>query len=215
MNIKENIERIKSETYPAKLVAVTKTRSIEEIKKAVGAGVKIIAENRIQEAESKYDVLEDFLKKNNVEFHFIGHLQSNKTKQAVKMFDMIQSIDSEKIAKAVNKWAGEMGKVQDVLAQVNIGKEEQKHGIMPEHTIEFVNKISLLNNIRIRGLMCIPPFFKDAEKTRPYFQEMKKIFDSTNLELLSMGMTNDYKIAIEEGSNMVRIGTGIFRERIK
>lgn len=208
--IKENIQKIISEIGSVKLVVVTKSRTIEEIKQAIEAGAPIIAENRIQEAERKYSELKNFFKDKNVEFHFIGHLQTNKVKKAIEMFDLIQSIDSLKLAKEIDKRANQINKKQDVLIEVNIGKEPQKYGVLPENVIEFTNKIKQFENIKVKGLMCMPPFNKDS---RPYFKEMKKMFDKLNLEILSMGMTNDYKIAIEEGSNMIRIGRGIFGER--
>ncbi|MBN2367644.1 YggS family pyridoxal phosphate-dependent enzyme [Candidatus Woesearchaeota archaeon] len=213
MSIKDNVKNLLAELGTAELTAVTKIRSIAEIKEAIEAGAKIIGESRVQEAEEKYNELKDCLKENKVEFHFIGHLQSNKVKKAVEMLDMIQSVDSIDLAEEIDKRAKEARKVQKILVQVNIGKEPQKFGVVPEKTSETIEKLKSLKNINIKGLMCIAPYFEDPEKTRPYFREMKRIQDQLGLEILSMGMTNDYKIAIQEGSNMVRIGTGIFGER--
>ncbi|MEM3374668.1 MAG: YggS family pyridoxal phosphate-dependent enzyme [Candidatus Woesearchaeota archaeon] len=205
--------------YNIVLVAVTKNRTIEEIKNLVSLGIKNIAENKIQEAEKKYFLLKDFLKSNNVKFHFIGHLQKNKVKKAVLMFDVIQSVDSYELAFELNKRAFEIKKIQEIFIQVNIGKEKQKFGVEKEKLFDLIEKIKDLKNLKLNGLMCIAPFFDDAEKTRPYFREMKFLYDKINnklsnekkkIDFLSMGMTNDYKIAIEEGSNMVRIGRGLF-----
>ncbi len=196
-----------------KIVAVTKIRSIDEIKKAIAEEIKIIGENRIQEAEKKYNELRSYLKEKNVEFHFIGHLQKNKVKKAVMMFDLIQSVDSIELAKELDKRAKELDKVQDILIQVNIGNEPQKSGIKKYGLNTLVDEVIKLKNIKLKGLMCIVPDFEDKEKTRPYFKDMKKRFDETKLEILSMGMSDDYKIAVEEGSNMVRLGRAIFGER--
>ncbi|MBT3721033.1 YggS family pyridoxal phosphate-dependent enzyme [archaeon] len=208
--MKSNIQKIIQEIGKAKLVAVSKKKSVLEIKQAINAGIKIIGENRIQKAQEKYNELNEFFKENHVEFHFVGHLQSNKTKKAVEMFDLIQTVDSLKLAQEINNRAKEINKIQRVLIQINIGEEKQKFGIKPEKTVEFVAQIKKYKNIKIKGLMCIHPFGEDPI---PYFKRMKKIFDSTQLEILSMGMSSDYKTAIEQGSNMIRVGTKIFGER--
>jgi PLP dependent protein len=215
MGIKENIEQIRKEIVNASLVAVTKKRTVEEIKEAINSGVKTIGENRIQEAESKYNELKDYFKKNKVEFHFIGHLQSNKIRKAVEMFDVIQSVDSLKLAEEINKIAEEKNKTQRIFIEVNIGEEQQKSGVLPKGVIRLVKDVIKLKNIKLEGLMCIPPYSDDAEDSRKYFKQMKDLFDETGLKYLSMGMSKDYRIAIEEGSNMIRIGQGIFGERIK
>ena len=209
--IKQNLEKI-LEHIPGNvtIVGVSKTKTVLEVKEAVETGVKVIAENRIQEAEKKYVQLKEYFTEKNVEFHFVGHLQTNKVKKAVKMFDLIQSVDSLKLAKAIDRYAKQENKVQDILVEVNIGRESQKYGIYPEETLDFLKEISNFENIVVRGLMCMPPFNEDP---RPYFKEMKGIYDKSKLEILSMGMSNDYKIAIEEGSTMIRIGTAIFGER--
>ncbi len=207
----KNIKRLRVELKNTALVAVSKTKSVDEIKQAIDAGVKIIGENRIQEAAKKYKKVKDFFDEKKVKFHFIGHLQTNKVKNAVKMFDLIQTVDSVKLAKEIDKRSEQINKIQEVLVEVNIGREAQKSGVMPEDTIKFLKEFKELYNIKVRGLMCIPPLGKDP---RPYFKYMKEIFNESKLEILSMGMSNDYKIAIEEGSNMVRIGTLIFGERI-
>ncbi|MBN1503396.1 YggS family pyridoxal phosphate-dependent enzyme [Candidatus Woesearchaeota archaeon] len=218
MTIKENLKRIHSQIGNTALVAVTKNRTIEEIREAVNDGVKIIAENRVQEAEQKHRQLREFLKGNNVEFHFIGHLQTNKVKKAVEIFDMIQSLDSLKLAKKIEKRARSINKVQRVLVQINIGEEQQKYGVSVERLSDFLKIVSKFTNLKVQGLMCITPYFEDNEKTRPYFKKMKELFNKSKedykLSFLSMGMTKDYRVAIQEGSNMVRVGGGIFnRER--
>ena len=191
-----------------KLVAVTKTRTVEEIRHAIMSGVTCIGENRVQEAEKKFP----FLPK--VEKHMIGHLQTNKVKLAVELFDMIQSVDSLKLAEEISKRCETIGKVMPVLVEVNIGNEPNKYGIKPEDAGSFVKEISKLKNIDVQGLMCVAPLLA-PEETRPYFKKMKQLFGSVgNMKWLSMGMSNDYKTAIEEGSNMVRIGTAIFGYRV-
>jgi len=214
MSIKENIKKIKAEIPShVALMAATKTRTIDEIKQAIDAGITIIGENYVQEAEKKYHEL-----KGKVKFHLIGHLQTNKIKKALKIFDMIQTLDSLKLAEEIEKTAE---KPIDVLIEINIGKELNKTGVMPENTISLIKEISKLKNIKIKGLMAMAPYFDDAEKTRPYFREMKKLFEeirklevqNVEMETLSMGMSDSYKIAIEEGSNMVRLGTIIFGKR--
>lgn len=183
------------------LVAVTKNRTVSEINQLIALGVTHIGENRIQEFSEKAAII------NPVKKHFIGHLQSNKAKDAVKMFDFIDSVDSFKIAKKISDNSVLLRKRMMVMIQVNIGRETQKHGVMPEQAIGLYEKIKELPGIEIAGLMCIAPKDKDA---RPYFKEMKKINEKLKLKYLSMGMTDDYETAIEEGSNIVRIGRALF-----
>jgi pyridoxal phosphate enzyme (YggS family) len=213
MGIKENIEQIKKD-IPSNvtLVAATKTRSVDEIKEAIKAGITIIGENYVQEAESKIEL------KGKVKIHGIGHLQTNKIKGAVDIFDMIETVDSVKVAKEIDKRSS---KQMPVLVELNIAKEASKSGVMPEKTIELINEISKLKNIKIKGLMTMAPYFDDPEKDRPYFKQMKQLFDkiksmnipNVDMEILSMGMSDSYKVAIEEGATMVRIGTKIFGKR--
>lgn len=204
--LKDNLAELRIPSN-VKLVAVTKTRTVEEIKQAIISGITCIGENRVQEANEKFPLLP------NVEKHMIGSLQTNKVKLAVELFDMIQSVDSLKLAKEIDKRCKAINKVMPVLVEVNIGDEPNKHGIKLEDAKSFVKEISQLKNIDVQGLMCVAPLV-NPEEARPYFKKMKQAFDSINgLKWLSMGMSNDYKIAIEEGSNMVRIGTAIFGER--
>ncbi len=203
--LQNNIEKLKQELGDnVKLVAVTKKQDIETIKKAKELGLDCFAENRVKAAEEKIPNID-------AEWHMIGNLQSNKVKRAVKIFDVIQSVNSESKAMVIDKEAGRLGKRQNVMIQLNIGREEQKYGIDPDHTLDFIKTIRYLGNINIIGLMCIAPLVEDPEEARPHFKKMKELFDQTDLEYLSMGMTNDYKVAIEEGSNMVRIGRLIFQ----
>jgi pyridoxal phosphate enzyme (YggS family) len=211
MSVKENIEHLRSSIPEHVLIlAATKTRTTGQIKEAIDSGIGIFGENYVQEAENKYA---EIRKNNDIELYFIGHLQKNKVNKALRTFDVI-NIDSFEIAYELNKRSDKKTKV---LIEVNIGNEPQKHGCKPEELIELIKKLSELKNIEIKGLMAMAPYFKDAEKTRPYFREMKLLFDKINstmpdvkIDILSLGMTNDYKIAIEEGSNLIRIGSLIF-----
>lgn len=212
MSIKENIAKLKK-TIPnnVKILAATKTRTKEQIWEAIDAGINIFGENYIQEAEKKYSEIK---KDNKIELYFIGHLQKNKINRALKIFDVI-NIDSYEIADEINKKADKKIKI---LIEVNIGNEPQKHGCKPEELINLIKKLSELKNIYVKGLMAMAPYFEDAEKTRTYFMEMKLVFDKINgmkiknikIDNLSLGMSNDYKIAVEEGSNLIRIGSLIF-----
>jgi len=207
------------ETIPqgVTLVAATKQRSIEEIREAYIAGIKIVGENYVQEALSKYEKIE------GLQWHMIGHLQRNKVKDAIKIFDCIQSVDSVRLAKEINDQCEKVSRIMPILIQINIGEEESKHGLCPDNVYEIVSQIAKFPNLQIDGLMTMEPYFDDPEKARPYFACMKRIFDdlkarniyNTNMKILSMGMSNSYKVAIEEGSNMVRIGTKLFGSRSK
>jgi PLP dependent protein len=194
------------------LVAVTKNKPALAIIELIKLGVRNIGENKVQEFEEKYEQVKTFLdeQSDDVKFHFIGHLQSNKAVKAVEIFDVIQSIDSLKIAEKVNEASEQLNKRMDVMIQVNIGREEQKYGVNPEKVSEFYEQIKNLSNINIIGLMCIAPNV-DAEKTRVYFQEMKELKEKLNLKELSMGMTNDYWVAMEEGSTMLRLGRILYK----
>ena len=226
MNIAENFQAVLAEIENARkkksvapneeiiLVAVTKNHGVSLMREAIDAGAKNIGENRVQEAAEKFQSLN----RGEVIRHLIGHLQTNKVKQAVKLFDLIQSVDSEHLAAALDKAAAQIGKVQDVLIQVNLAREPQKSGIPPEDLNSLIKLVDASKNLRLRGLMFIAPNFSDVEECRPLFKQMRKLFDELktsreNFDFLSMGMTHDYKIAIEEGANVVRLGTAIFGER--
>ena len=198
---------------PITLIAVTKNHGADLMREAIDWGITDIGENRIQEAAEKFSILDREVKK-----HLIGHLQTNKVKQAVKLFDLIHSVDSEHLATAIDKAASSAEKIQDILIQVNLAKEDSKSGVYKENLKNLIEKVNALKNLRLRGLMMIAPNYSDVEKCRPLFAEMRKIFDEIkvnrqNFDFLSMGMTNDYKVAIEEGANVVRIGTAIFGAR--
>lgn len=198
------------------LVAVTKNHDVEAMREAIDAGAIVIGENRVQEASQKHESLN-----RNVIWHLIGHLQTNKVKLAVKLFDMIESVDSIKLAEAINKEAGKINKVQKILVQVNLVKEASKTGIYLEDLDELLAKIDTLTNLKLMGLMFIAPKVDNLEDVRPMFAQMFQVFKQTqvktfkqaNIKYLSMGMTHDYQIAIEEGANIVRVGTGIFGPR--
>ncbi len=211
--IETNISLIKGKlTSPVSLMAVTKKRNVTEIREAIAAGVTVIGENYVQEALEKYPQLE------NVEKHFIGHLQRNKVKKALEVFDWIDSVDSLELAQEISKRAT---KPVSVLIQVNAGLEEQKSGVEPTEVLALIKKISVLPNINVCGLQIVAPIPSNAEDSRPYFKKMKKLFDSikqenvenVSMDVLSMGMSSDYLVAVSEGSTMVRIGEGVFGKR--
>jgi len=195
------------------LVAVTKTVTIERIKEAISAGVKIIGENKVHEAKEKYHILTA-----DIKWHLIGHLQTNKAKYAVEIFDLIHSVDSIKLAKEIDRRSLQFGKITNVLVEVNVSAEETKYGIKPEEVESFLKEISQFPRIWVRGLMTIAPMVKDKEETRPYFRKLRELskeiksknIKNVKMDYLSMGMTEDFEIAIEEGANMVRVGRGIF-----
>jgi pyridoxal phosphate enzyme (YggS family) len=217
MTIAENVRQILAE-LPAgvKLVAAAKTRSPQEILEAIEAGITVIGENYVQEAENAYRVVG-----NRVAWHFIGHLQRNKVKKAVELFDMIETVDSIEIAGEIDKKCQQIGKIMPVLVEINSGREAQKAGVQPENATELITGMATLNNIRVMGLMTMGTATGGAEELRANFRETRKLFErlqsivQPNLEIkyLSMGMTDSYKIALEEGANIVRIGSKIFGER--
>lgn len=226
--MKERLERIRKRIADAaitcgrdpdsvRLVAVSKTMDAERVARAIDAGADILGENYIQEARDKFNALYD----RPVVWHFIGHLQSNKAKYAVRMFDLIHSVDSFKLAGALDKEARKNGKTQDILVQVNISREATKSGIGETEAVDLVTRIGGLENIRVKGLMTMPPFFDAPEQARPYFRQLARLRDrmvaanipGVNMDELSMGMTGDFEVAIAEGATLVRIGTAIFGAR--
>lgn len=215
--IAENVKKIIEELPEGvQLVAAAKARTPQEILEAVEAGVSAIGENYVQEALEAFNLIG-----HRAKWHFIGHLQKNKVKKAAEIFDVIETVDSLKIAREIDKRCSNIGKVMPVLVEINSGREPQKFGILPEEAETFIKEIAVFENMKIEGLMTMGPAFGDPENARPYFIETRKIFeriktiDISNVEmkLLSMGMTNSYKVAIEEGANIVRIGTKIFGPR--
>lgn len=200
-----------------RLVAVSKTMPAEKVREGIAAGVTILGENYIQEAREKFELLSS----EQVSWHFIGHLQTNKAKYAVRLADLIHSVDSLKLARELDKQAGKIGKVQPILIQVNIGKEASKSGIPAEDAQKLIADISGLDHVSVKGLMVIPPFYNEPEKVRPYFSGLRELRDQiqaaalpdVEMTELSMGMTGDFEVAIAEGATLVRIGTAIFGER--
>jgi len=217
MTIRENVNSILDELPDGvELVAAAKAKLPEEVLEAVQSGIKMVGENYVQEAEKAYEMVG-----NKAKWHFIGRLQKNKVKKAVKLFDMIETVDSVEIAREIDKWCEQISKVMPVLVEINSGEEEQKSGVLPSDAEQLIREISGLKNIMVMGLMTMGPRFGNPEDSRSYFIKTREIFDRikklglANVEMryLSMGMTNSYKVAIEEGANIVRIGTKLFGER--
>ncbi len=201
------------------LIAVSKNVPASAVKSAIESGLRDFGENRVQEFSAKRLQL-SLPRGYSMRWHLIGHLQKNKTKTAVELFDVIHSVDSLELAERINKQAEKMGKIQEVLVQVKLSDEESKHGIIKEEVDGFLSALTDMENLRIEGLMTIPPFFDDPERVRPFFREMREIKERAgqmgfNLTELSMGMSHDFEVAIEEGATMVRVGTAIFGERKK
>ncbi len=200
-----------------RLVAVSKTMPVEIVKSAIDAGATTLGENYVQEAQEKITALSDY----PVSWHFIGHLQTNKAKVAVTLFDLIHSVDSLKLAEELHKQAKKADKVQQILIQVNIGQDRAKSGTTAENTLRLVKKICRLENVSVRGLMTMLPFFDEPERGRPYFKALSELRDhirkekipNVSMDELSMGMTGDFEVAIEYGATLVRIGTAIFGRR--
>lgn len=201
-----------------RLVAVTKTVGIDGIRKATDIGLRVFGENKVQEAKEKISNLQLEILDMKVEWHLIGPLQRNKAKYAVRLFDLIHSLASEGLAEDLNKEAGKTGKVQRVLIQVKLSEEETKHGVSEQELPLLVEKMTRFGNLKLEGLMTMPPFFDDPELARPFFRRLRELRDGLEkngfiLPELSMGMSNDYEVAIQEGATLVRIGTAIFGER--
>jgi pyridoxal phosphate enzyme (YggS family) len=216
--IKDNVRRILTELPPGvELVAAAKTRTPQEILEAVEAGIKIIGENYVQEAAAAFSVVG-----RRVRWHFIGHLQTNKVKKAIDIFDMIETVDSVELAREIDKRCAAAGKIMAILIEINSGEEEQKFGVRPANAEALIREIAAFRNIKLEGLMTMGPYEGDPENSRPYFKVTKNLYDrvkalnlpGVEMQYLSMGMTNSYRVAIEEGANMVRIGTKIFGPRL-
>lgn len=209
--------RARRDPAGVKLVGVTKTVPVEIIREGVEAGITILGENYIQEARRKRDALRDL----HVSWHCIGHLQTNKAKTAVECCDWIQTLDRQSLALELDRKAAAAGRRIPVLIQVNIGSEETKSGISPDDLPSFFNLASKLGGLEVRGLMALPPFFDEPERSRPYFRKMRLLIDmlrqgspsARKLTELSMGMSGDFEVAIEEGATLVRIGTALFGSR--
>lgn len=216
--IKKNVEEILSELpNGVTLLAASKGASAEKINYSADCGIKVIGENRVDELLSKYDDLD----KEKLDIHFIGHLQTNKVKYIIDKVSLIHSVDSLRLVEEINKRAKKIGKVMPVLVEINIGAEESKSGILPEAAEDFIKNVAEFSNISVVGLMCIPPKSEDQEKNRTFFKKIKQIFidisgkkvDNVNMSILSMGMSSDWRTAIECGSTMIRIGSGIYGAR--
>lgn len=217
--IKENIKKILSELPEGvKLVAAAKTRTPWEIREAIEAGLEIVGQNYVQEAERSRQAIGPCVK-----WHMIGHLQSNKAKIAARIFDMIETVDSMKLAYALDRVCADIDKVMPVLIEINSGEEAQKAGVLPMDAAPLIQAMSELRNIRVMGLMTMGPFSDDPEDSRSYYKRTRLLFDELkamnihNVEMryLSMGMSESYRVAIEEGATLVRIGTMIFGERVR
>jgi len=221
-NIKERIKKAAlscgRSPEDIKLIAVSKTKPADVVRQAVNSGLTVFGENYIQEAREKIETISS----SNLSWHFIGHLQSNKAKYAVKLFDLIHTVDSLKLAKELNKQAEKINKVQDILIQVNTGMEISKSGIEEKDAMDLARSISGLKNIKVKGLMTIPPFFDAPDKVQPFFKDLCNLRDrirkenipDIQMDELSMGMTGDFEAAIQEGATLIRVGTAIFGKRL-
>ncbi len=198
------------------LIAVSKTKPVETLREAYDLGVRVFGENKVQELTAKNEALPD-----DIHWHMIGHLQTNKVKYIIDKVDLIHSVDSLKLAETIEKEAEKHALTADILVEVNVAQEESKFGLKTEEVIPFIEKISGFSHVNVRGLMTIAPFVENPEENRSIFADLHQLsvdisnknIDNVNVSILSMGMTNDYEIAIEEGATMVRVGTGIFGAR--
>lgn len=215
-NIQVACDKAKRNREDVTLIAVSKTKPIEMLQEAYDLGVRVFGENKVQELVDKYEVLPK-----DIEWHMIGHLQTNKVKYIVDKVKLIHSVDSIKLAETIEKEAAKKDCIANILIEVNVAEEDTKFGLKVEEVIPFIEKISTFPHIRVKGLMTIAPFVENAEENRVIFDNLRKLsvdietknIDNTNMSVLSMGMTNDYEVAVEEGATMVRVGTGIFGER--
>ena len=227
MTIARNVEEIRKRIVNAceragrnpeevQILAATKTRTPEEIKEAFEAGIRLFGENRVQEARDKIPLLSDL----PIEWHMIGHLQRNKVKYAVNLFDVVESLDSKELADELEKRLSKVGKRMRVFIEVKLSPEQTKHGCSPEEALELARHVLSLEHLKLEGLMNVPPYFEDLELVRPYFRKLREIRDNlecalgVNFPHLSMGMSHDFEVAVEEGATIVRIGTAIFGERM-
>ena len=223
MGAKENVQKIKERIERAckrvgrdpgevTILAASKTRTPEEIREVFEAGIRLFGENRVQEARDKIPLLSDL----SIEWHMIGHLQRNKVKYAVNLFDVVESLDSKELADELEKRLSKVGKRMRVFIEVKLSPEETKHGCSPEEVLELARYVLSLEHLKLEGLMTVPPYFEDLELVRPYFRKLREIRDNledalgVNFPHLSMGMSHDFEVAVEEGATIVRIGTAIF-----
>ena len=215
--IAEACERAGRPRESVQLIAVSKTKPVPDLMEALNYGHNVFGENKVQEIRDKVEAMGT----EGIHWHMIGHLQANKVKYLIGVVDLIHSVDNDKLAAEIEKQAAKHDVVMDVLCEVNMAGEETKFGLKPEETMDFVKRISELPHLKVRGLMTIAPYTEDPESNRVYFKGLKELKDRINAEhipgvdmdTLSMGMTGDYEVAIEEGATLVRVGTGIFGER--
>jgi pyridoxal phosphate enzyme (YggS family) len=214
--VKEAAARCGRDPGGIRVLAASKSQSVSQIRAAIEAGIRLFGENYVQEAEKKKDALRE-----TVEWHMIGHLQRNKVRAALGLFDLIESLDSLELARELDRHGKRAGRVVRALMEVNLGGEETKSGIAKERAPSLLQEIGLLSHVRVEGLMVVPPFREDPEEVRPYFRALRELLikleelknPNVDLKELSMGMTHDYPVAIEEGATLVRIGTAIFGPR--
>lgn len=214
--IQEACRRAGRDRSEVTLIAVSKTKPAEVLKEAYDLGIRVFGENKVQELTETYEVLPK-----DIRWHMIGHLQTNKVKYIADKVELIHSVDSLKLAETIEKEAAKRHRTIDILVEVNVAEEESKFGLKVEEVIPFIEKVAGFSHINVRGLMTIAPFVENPEKNRSVFADLRKLsvditeknIDNVNVSILSMGMTNDYEVAIEEGATMVRVGTGIFGAR--
>lgn len=215
-NITEACEKSGRDRRDVTLIAVSKTKPVETLQEAYDLGVRVFGENKVQELVDKYEALPK-----DIHWHMIGHLQRNKVKYIIDKVDLIHSVDSVRLAETIEKEAAKHGIVANILVEVNVAGEDTKFGLKPEEVDDFIDQIAGFSHIQVKGLMTIAPFVENSESNRAIFRSLRKLsvdisnknVDNVNVSMLSMGMTNDYQTAIEEGATMVRVGTGIFGER--
>ena len=219
-NVEERIraacERAGRNRSEVTLIAVSKTKPVETLREAYDLGVRVFGENKVQELVDKYGALPK-----DIHWHMIGHLQRNKVKYIIDKAELIHSVDSLRLAETIEKEAEKHNITANILIEVNVAREESKFGVMPEELDEIVEKIAGFNHLNVKGLMTIAPYVENPEENRAVFARLRKLsvdiasknVDNMNMSILSMGMTNDYEVAVEEGATMVRVGTGIFGER--
>jgi len=209
--------RVDRDPAGVKLIGVTKMVPIERIREGVEAGLISLGENYVQEALEKIEALREF----KISWHFIGHLQSNKAKMVVEGFDLIHTVDRKSLAKELNRRARQQDKIIPVLLQVNVGQEETKSGTSSEEVGALFQYVSSLDAMKVKGLMTLPPYLEDPEEVRPYFRQLRNLLDQLrqqasspeDLTELSMGMSHDFEVAIEEGATLIRVGTALFGSR--
>lgn len=216
-NIRHLLQRIaaaaaRAGRNPNEISVVAATKSVEpqRVEQAVAAGLTLFGESKVQEAKAKIPLV-----CSRARWHMIGHLQTNKARDAVALFELIHSVDSVKLAAELNKWAERAGKTQAILLEVNVSGEASKFGFKPEEVPEALQQVNALPRLHVNGLMTIAPFAEDAEKVRPCFRQLRQLRDRLGLRELSMGMTHDFEVAVEEGATLVRIGTALFGERTR